>query len=108
MTKKPIAFTSALAQTTIPKKRGRPAYKYEQVRKRLEKTGEWDTFREALVDENVPQRAIQEALARSGIKVCLPTVARWRSDAIYKNRLIWAQVDRDMALAELDKVMGDK
>jgi len=56
----------------------------------------------------VPQRAIQEALALSGIKVCLPTVARWRSDAIYKNRLIWAQVDRDMALAELDKVMGDK
>lgn len=104
MSKKPVTFSVALSQTAKPKRLGRPS-KLDKVRERLEPNGDWELFREALVDKNIPVRAIHEALVLSGIKVTFVTVQRWRKDAIAKNNLIWAQVDRDMALAELDKVL---
>lgn len=103
MTKKSITFSVALSQTAEPKRRGAPS-KLEKVRERLEPIGEWELFREALVDKNIPVRAIHEALALSGIKVTLATVQRWRKDIIAKNHLIWAQVDRDMAFAEVEQL----
>lgn len=108
MTKKPVTFSVALSQTAKPKAVGRPAYMLEKVRRVLEKQGQWELFRECLVDKSIPVRAIHEALALSGIKVACATVQKWRRDAIAKNNLIWAQVDRDMALAELDKVLEGK
>lgn len=105
MTKKPVTFGMALSQTAKPKQLGRPAYMLEKVRRVLEKQGQWELFRETLVDKSIPVRAIHEALALSGIKVSFATVQKWRKEAIAKNNLIWAQVDRDMALAELDKVL---
>ena len=105
MTKKPVTFSVALSQTTKPKAVGRPAYMLDKARQVLEKQGQWELFRECLVDKSIPVRAIHEALALSGIKVSFPTVQKWRKEAIAKNNLIWAQVYRDMALAELDKVL---
>ena len=103
MPKKPVTFSVALSQTAGDKRRQNN--KLRQVQLALEPIGEWELFREALVNTDIPVRAIHEALALSGIKVSFPTVQKWRKEAIAKNNLIWAQVDRDMALAELDKVL---
>lgn len=103
MTKKPVTFSVALSQTAGDKRRKNN--KLRQVQLALEKQGQWELFRECLVDKSLPVRAIHEALALSGIKVSFVTVQKWRREAIAKNNLIWAQVDRDMALAELDKVL---
>jgi len=107
MTKKPVTFSVALSQTAKPKRRGAPS-KLDKVRTHLEPIGEWELFREALINTDIPVRAIHEALALSGIKVTFVTVQGWRKDAIAKNHLIWAQVDRDMALAEVEQLRGGK
>lgn len=106
MTKKPVTFSVALSQTAGDKRLQNN--KLRQVQLALEPIGEWELFREALVNTDIPVRAIHEALALSGIKVTFVTVQRWRKDAIAKNHLIWAQVDRDMALAEVEQLIGGK
>jgi len=107
MTKKPVSFRIALSQTAKPKRRGRPS-KLDKVCEHLAPIGEWELFRASLVDTQIPVRAIHEALALSGIKVSFCTVQAWRKDYIAMNKVIWAEVDRDMALEELDKLKERK
>ena len=107
MTKKSTKFSVALSQTAKSKRKGAKS-KLDTVRAQLVTASEWQLFREALVNTDIPVQAIQEALAITGIKVSLPTVYRWRKDELAHNRLIWAQVDRDMALTEAAQLRGDK
>jgi hypothetical protein len=106
MTKKSTKFSVALSQTAKPKRKGAKS-KLDTVRAQLVTESEWQLFREALVNTDIPVQAIQEALAITGIKVSLPTVYRWRKDELAYNRLVWAQVDRDMALTEVAQLRGD-
>ena len=107
MTKKSTKFSIALSQTAKPKRKGAKS-KLDTVATHLGRKGEWKLFLEALVNTDIPVRAIQEALAITGIKVSIPTVYRWRKDELAYNRLVWAQVDRDMALTEVAQLRGDK
>ena len=106
MTKKSTKFSVALSQTAKPKRKGAKS-KLDTVRAQLVTESEWQLFREALVNTDIPVQAIQEALAITGIKVSIPTVYRWRKDELAYNRLVWAQVDRDMALTEVAQLRGD-
>lgn len=107
MPKKPVTFSVALSQTAGDKQKGAKS-KLDTVRAQLVTASEWQLFREALVNTDIPVRAIREALAITGIKVSLPTVYRWRKDELANTKLIWAQVDRDMALTEVAQLRGDK
>ena len=107
MPKKPVTFRVALSQTAKRKQQGAKS-KIDTVAAHLGRKGEWKLFLEALVNTDIPARAIQEALALSGVKVSLPTVYRWRKDVLALNQVIGAQVDRDMALTEVAQLRGDK
>ena len=106
MTKKYTQFSIALSQTAKSKRKGGARSKLDTVRVLLG-SAEWQLFREALVNTDIPVQAIQEALAITGIKASIPTVYRWRKDELAYNRLVWAQVDRDMALTEVAQLRGD-
>jgi hypothetical protein len=106
MTKKYTKFSVALSQTEKSKRKGGARSKLDTVRVLLG-SAEWQLFREALVNTDIPVQAIQEALAITGIKASIPTVYRWRKDELAYNRLVWAQVDRDMALTEVAQLRGD-
>lgn len=107
MTKKSITFSVALSQTAKPKRRGAPS-KLDKLRKQLETTGEWEMFREALVDTTLTVRSIHDALTRMGFRVNYYTVVAWRRDAIANNKVIWAQVERDLAEQLIQKLEASK
>lgn len=100
MTKKSTKFSVALSQTAKPKRRGAPS-KLAAICAHLIPKGEWQLFKESLVNADISSRAIQEALALTGIKVSLATVQRWRREAFIRN-------ERDMALTEVAQLRGDK